>query len=227
MSTTTLEQRQLLEAHTRRVRRAHSPLYQRLKRARSSMPTLKASLTVVIYLFIFAICFQATRNDFESKSAAYLSQGNGGKAVSQVGLSSGSAPVPAPLSTPRPEAPAEGTVLPATDAPSESSPSQAQQYTATGYAYGQCTAYVAKRRPIPQNWGNARDWVRNAKAVGFTTGPNARPGAIGQTTAGRYGHVVYVEKVENGQVYVSEMNYVGWNRISYRWAPENSFTYIY
>ena len=117
--------------------------------------------------------------------------------------------------------------LPATDQPSEASPSQAEQYTASGYAYGQCTWYVSHRRPIPQNWGNARDWLARSKAAGFTTGPNARPGAIAQTTVGRYGHVAYVEKVENSQVYVSEMNYVGWNRISYRWAPEGSFSYIY
>lgn len=225
MNTATLEQRQILEAHTRRVQRASSPLWQRIKRIRTAMPTLKASLTVVAYLFIFAICFQASRNDFESKASAYLSKDNGGTYTTQQGLSAPSAPSPIvkPAATPAPGQ----AILPATDQPSESSPSQAQQFTATGYAYGQCTAYVSKRRPIPQNWGNARDWLTRAKVAGFTTGPNARPGAIAQTTKGRYGHVAYVEKVENGQVYVSEMNYVGWNRLTFRWAPETEFSYIY
>lgn len=226
MNTATLEQRQILEAHTRQLRRANSPLSQKIRSLRTSMPTLKSALTVVAYLFIFSICFQASRNDFESKSSAFLSVDNGGSATSQPVLSASSAPKPTPIAA-KPEVSSNVTTLPATDQPSESGPSQAEQYTATGYAYGQCTAYVSKRRPIPQNWGNARDWLTRAKAAGFTTGPNARPGAIGQTTAGRYGHVVYVEKVENGQVYVSEMNYVGWNRLSYRWAPETSFSYIY
>lgn len=226
MNTVTLEQRHILEAHTRRIRRVNSPLAQMLHKVRTSLPTLKSSLTIVAYLFIFAICFQATRNDFESKSAAYLSASNKGTAITQKDTSSSVTPKPSSAVV-SPDTGEAVTSLPATDQPSPSSPSQAQQFTATGYAYGQCTWYVSKRRPIPQNWGNARDWLARSKAAGFTTGKNARPGAIGQTPVGRYGHVVYVEKVENGQVYVSEMNYVGWNRMTYRWAPESEFSYIY
>lgn len=100
-------------------------------------------------------------------------------------------------------------------------------YGGNGYSYGYCTYYVAGRRSIPSNWGDARNWYYNAQLSGFSTGRQARPGAIAWTSAGYYGHVAYVEEVAGDQVLVSEMNYAGWNKLSYRWAPLSSFQYIY
>ncbi len=97
-----------------------------------------------------------------------------------------------------------------------------------GYAYGYCTYYVAGRRSIPSNWGNANQWYYNAQASGFKVGSTPVPGAIAWTGAGYYGHVAYVESVSGGNVTVSEMNFNGgWNRVTSRTAPASSFKYIY
>lgn len=92
------------------------------------------------------------------------------------------------------------------------------------YPYGQCTWWVAQKRPAP-NWGNAKTWLKRAEADGYSVcyGRNCepRPGAIislkgTSLTARLYGHVAYVEKVEGSEVAFSEMNYFGWAKISAR-----------
>lgn len=90
------------------------------------------------------------------------------------------------------------------------------------FPYGYCTWYVAQRRYVP--WGgNAGTWLYNAKALGYKTGKAPTAGSIVVTTENRYyGHVAIVEKVENGQIYVSEMNYRGWAKTSKRWLLTSS-----
>lgn len=92
------------------------------------------------------------------------------------------------------------------------------------YSYGYCTWYAKNMRPdLPNNLGNADTWyIRYNGPKGST--PQA--GAIG--VAQSYGHVVYVERVNgDGTVYISEMNYVAWEKVSYRTAPASEFLYIY
>ena len=60
--------------------------------------------------------------------------------------------------------------------------------------------------------GHAKSWLANARAAGYRTGSVAQAGAIIVLTEGgwqgrRYGHVAYVESVNNGWVTISEMNY--------------------
>jgi surface antigen len=102
-------------------------------------------------------------------------------------------------------------------------------FSGNGYAYGYCTYYVASRRAVPSNWGNANAWYYNAQASGFSVGSTPVVGAIAWTGAGYYGHVAYVEGVNSdGSVRVSEMNYNGgWNRVSSRTVSASSFRYIY
>ncbi|HSP65727.1 MAG TPA: CHAP domain-containing protein [Candidatus Deferrimicrobium sp.] len=100
------------------------------------------------------------------------------------------------------------------------------------FAYGQCTWYVASRRCIP--WvGNARDWFTNAARMGYPEGHTPQVGAVvtfwpGGDGASSVGHVGYVEAVgpasgvPAGYFRFSEMNYNGWNRVSYRSLPDNS-----
>ena len=90
------------------------------------------------------------------------------------------------------------------------------------YSWGNCTFYVASRIQVPGNLGNANTWDDYL-------GASAEPlvGAIAQTDAGWAGHVAIVEGVDGGSVLVSEMNYVGFNTISQRWAPVSEFKYIY
>lgn len=101
-------------------------------------------------------------------------------------------------------------------------------FSGNGYSFGYCTYYVAGRRNVPSNWGNANAWYYNAQASGFKVGSTPVPGAIAWTGAGYYGHVAYVEGVSGGMVTVSEMNYNGyWNRVTSRTVPAGTFRYIY
>ena len=89
------------------------------------------------------------------------------------------------------------------------------------YAAGNCTWYAYERRmqlgrPIGSFWGNANTWDTSARAAGFVVNKTPAPGAIFQTAAGYYGHVGIVERVENGVVYVSDMNYAGYGIITHR-----------
>ena len=84
------------------------------------------------------------------------------------------------------------------------------------FPYGYCTYYVSTRRPIYWS-GNAIAWLANARAAGFATGDTPQVGAILVTTEGGWtGHVAMVDAVNGDEITISEMNYVGWGRISSR-----------
>lgn len=97
------------------------------------------------------------------------------------------------------------------------------------YSAGYCTWYAKSRRPdLPNNLGNANTWYTRAAAQGIPTGSAPRAGAIGATTAGDLGHVVYVERVNgDGTVLISEMNYEGLYIQSSRTVSASKFVYIY
>jgi len=98
------------------------------------------------------------------------------------------------------------------------------------FPYGQCTWYVAQKRKVP--WGgHAKDWLKNAKIYGYSVciGSYCKPkkGAIvvlrdGGWLARRYGHVAYIERVEKNRFLVSEMNRIGWGKVSVRWINYGS-----
>jgi surface antigen len=100
---------------------------------------------------------------------------------------------------------------------------------ANDYDQGQCTWYVASRRKVPPNWGNADTWYGRAALAGWSVGTVPAVGAIAWTPAGFYGHVALVEQISANysEVYISEMNYVGSGIISHRWVDTSSFKYIY
>lgn len=104
----------------------------------------------------------------------------------------------------------------------------AAPYTfSNGYSAGQCTWYVAGRRPIPRGWGNARTWLTRARSAGWSTGSTPAVGAVAWTAGGYFGHVALVEAIEGAQVQITEMNYLGSYQIDRRWVPATSFQYIY
>lgn len=96
----------------------------------------------------------------------------------------------------------------------------------SGYTPGQCTWYVASRRAVPSNWGNAISWYYNAQASGYAVGSVPRAGAIGWE---RMNHVVYVESVNSdGSVNISEMNFNYQAGVLHRRTTSASqFLYIY
>lgn len=98
------------------------------------------------------------------------------------------------------------------------------------YAPGNCTWYAKSRRPdLPNSLGNANTWYARAAALGWNVGSTPKKGAIGTTTSGWAGHVVYVEGVSLDGKYatISEMNYGGLYSMNTRTVYYTEFNYIY
>lgn len=99
-----------------------------------------------------------------------------------------------------------------------------------GYYSRQCTSYAAFRfaqdgKFMPTAIGNASAW---ASYPGAKIGSTPRAGAIGQTTAGYYGHVLYVESVNgDGTITVSDYNLMVDGKYRYYTRPAAGLTYIY
>jgi surface antigen len=118
--------------------------------------------------------------------------------------------------------------------PSSSSQPVVHSYSGGGgshrFPYGYCTWYVSHRRGGVSWGGNASAWLGNARAAGYATGNQPRPGAIIVTRESWWGHVGYVESVSGNTVTISEMNYNGWGRVNYRTLNKNDWVirgYIY
>jgi len=91
------------------------------------------------------------------------------------------------------------------------------------FAEGNCTRYVCEKRKEHLfgcvAWsGHAGPWLQNAKNVGYHTEDIPAPGAILVTSESKYGHVAFVEFVDDSkrEFKVSEMNYEGWGKVSSR-----------
>lgn len=98
----------------------------------------------------------------------------------------------------------------------------------------QCVSYAAWK--VHENYGNmpywggignANQWYGNAGRFGIPRGTTAKPGSVGISLSGYYGHAVWVEAVVGNDVIVSEYNF-DWAG-NYRRAryPASSFVYIY
>ncbi|MCA9342412.1 CHAP domain-containing protein [Candidatus Saccharibacteria bacterium] len=88
------------------------------------------------------------------------------------------------------------------------------------YCTRQCTSYVAwaierSGRSAPRGWGDAKNWVNMAPASWMVSAP--RTGDIAVVAGGTWGHVMYVESVENGRMLVSEYNINLTGHYNYRW----------
>lgn len=84
-----------------------------------------------------------------------------------------------------------------------------------GMCVRQCVSYTAWKvahsgRNMP-NWGgygNANQWPSDARAAGIPVDGNPKVGDVAISTAGYYGHAMYVENVNgNGTIRVSQFNY--------------------
>lgn len=81
-----------------------------------------------------------------------------------------------------------------------------------GYCTRQCVSYAAwaverSGRSAPMYYGNAKDWVWAAQRDGvpvYTSNP--QPGDVAISTAGTWGHAMYVESVSGDQIYISQYN---------------------
>ncbi len=92
-----------------------------------------------------------------------------------------------------------------------------------GYCTRQCVSYTAwavaaSGRAAPYYYGNAKDWVAAAYAHGipvYTSNP--QPGDVAISTAGTWGHAMYVEGVSGNQIYVSQYNQQLTGQYSTQW----------
>lgn len=86
------------------------------------------------------------------------------------------------------------------------------------FPWGWCTYYVSTKRNIP--WGgNANQWPLRASTMGYEVSSSPKAGAVMVTNESYIGHVAFVERIDETQFVVSEMNYVGFGKISYRTLP--------
>jgi surface antigen len=126
-----------------------------------------------------------------------------------------------------PEAP-KPTPTPRTQIANSNSSQISYVQTSSGpnhFPYGWCTWWVAQKRYVPWS-GNAWQWYGNAQAYGRSVGKTPVPGSILVTWESGYGHVAYVESVSGGSFTVSEMNYVGFGRVSTRTITTSSVPLI-
>lgn len=111
-------------------------------------------------------------------------------------------------------------------------------YPGNAYPVGQCTFYVKNR--VHETWnidvydylGNGQDWV-NSLTTSFGWRATGKPevGAVVSTAGGfdstypEYGHVAFVEAVnDDGSFLVSELNYAG-NQTQVHWRVANNASY--
>ena len=101
------------------------------------------------------------------------------------------------------------------------------------FYWGNCTRFVGQYKNVNW-WGNANQWLRNARAKGHATWYQARPWAIivfwWSWYNPRYGHVGIVKKVEWNEIVVVDMNFRRLNEVTYRRISANGpwiMWYIY
>lgn len=102
----------------------------------------------------------------------------------------------------------------------------------------ECVSYTAFRvaasgRYMP-GWGwaargNANQWPSNAQSAGIPMdyGGGARPGDVAISTAGAFGHAMYVESVSGGSVFVSQYNAALDGRYSTKTVSQSGLYFIH
>ncbi len=115
-----------------------------------------------------------------------------------------------------------------------------------GYCTRQCVSYAAwavKRsgRDAPKYYGNANNWENTALSRGvpvYKINPSAadlargvrsggpQAGDVAISTAGTWGHAMYVESVVDGEIYVSQYNAGLDGRYSLQWRDASSYYYL-
>lgn len=104
---------------------------------------------------------------------------------------------------------------------------------------GECTSFVAWRLNNRNNidfhnhyrgehFGNANSWDTAARNSGITVNGTPTVGAVGQSDAGTFGHVAWVQAVHtDGTVTVEEYNKGGTGAYSTRRVSASSFEYLH
>ncbi len=91
-------------------------------------------------------------------------------------------------------------------------PQDDSEYIVVGGYVCQCTSYAGWKTKeywgiYISSWGNAKSWGNSALNRGYVVDDRPAPHTVGYSTAGTYGHVVWVESVNaNGTINITEYN---------------------
>lgn len=97
-----------------------------------------------------------------------------------------------------------------------------------GYAFRNCTDWVAWRTGAPGGLGNAKNWDDRAPSFGLGVGSEPRPGAAAVSNTGFYGHVMYVEAVNSdGTITVSDYNRAGTGKYDINRVSPRGLVFVY
>ena len=91
-----------------------------------------------------------------------------------------------------------------------------------GYCTRQCVSYAAwaverSGRSAPRYYGSAKNWVYAARRDGVPIYADPQPGDVAISTAGTWGHAMYVEKVDGDRIFVSQYNQQLTGQYSTQW----------
>lgn len=171
-----------------------------------------------------ALAAQASQSQTTATQTSYEAPAPAAASTASTSTASSSTSTPAPAAQTSSYTYTAGGGFPAVDPSFRAS--------LNGGYFGQCTYYVFNRMaqvgtPIGHSMmGNAAEWSSYARSYGYSVSitPSAGTAMVFQSGIGgshpTYGHVAFVESVNaDGSVYISEMNFVGLNVISYRTIP--------
>jgi surface antigen len=108
-----------------------------------------------------------------------------------------------------------------------------------GFALRNCTSFVAWRLRVTNGladftngfggvtWGNADQWDRAARSLGYLVDHVPAVGSVAQTDDGRVGHVAWVSAVGDGTVTVEEYNMAVAGGYDVRTVPTSDFRYLH
>ncbi len=100
----------------------------------------------------------------------------------------------------------------------------------------ECVSYTAfkvaqsgRYMPYWGGRGNANQWPGDARAAGIPMdfGGGARPGDVAISTAGAFGHAMYVESVSGGSIFVSQYNAALDGRYSTKTVSQSGLYFIH
>ncbi|HXR49870.1 MAG TPA: CHAP domain-containing protein [Verrucomicrobiae bacterium] len=91
--------------------------------------------------------------------------------------------------------------------------------------------YLSGRDSHDMPWwggsGNANEWPGDARAAGIPVDSNPTPGSIAISTAGFFGHAMYVEAVNGNEIYVQQYNQQLTGQYSEGWRYTTGLVFLH
>ena len=81
--------------------------------------------------------------------------------------------------------------------------------------------------PYWGGYGNAKQWPDDARSAGIPVDGNPTPGSIAISTAGAFGHAMYVEAVNGNEIYIQQYNQQLTGQYSEGWRYTTGLDFIH